>query len=165
MVAMPPTAPPTVTESITIDAPPEQVYDLVANVSAMGDFSPEATGARGRISASPKVGDRFVGTNRRGPVMWFTFCTIRQAEPARAFAFDVDFGPFPISYWSYTFEPSGGGTRVTESWTDRRDGIRGLPMKAVGQLLIPGSRPEHNRANMLTTLRRLKARAEHRHAG
>lgn len=160
MTSMPESTPPTVTESITIDAVPGRVYDLVADVSHMGDFSPEATGARGKISSSPKPGDRFIGTNRRGPVMWFTFCTVRRAERGRTFAFDVDFGPFPVSHWSYTFEPTGTGTRVTESWTDRRVGILGLPMKAVGQFLVPGSRPQHNRANMIATLRRLKAHAE-----
>jgi hypothetical protein len=33
-------------------------------------------------------------------------------------------------------------------------------LKAAGQLVIPGSRPQHNRASMVQTLRRLKEAAE-----
>lgn len=152
--------PATVTESIEIEAMPQRIYDLVADVARMGEWSPEATGAQGRRRHSPQVSHRFVGTNRRGPFRWFTICTVRAADRGRRFAFDVDFGPFPVSHWSYTFETTDTGTKVTESWTDRREGLRGTAMKAVGQLLIPGDRPAHNRANMITTLRRLKDEAE-----
>ena len=36
-----------VSESIEIVAEPEAVYDLIADVSSVGQFSPEATGALG----------------------------------------------------------------------------------------------------------------------
>ncbi|MFN8125306.1 MAG: SRPBCC family protein [Candidatus Nanopelagicales bacterium] len=149
-----------VSESIVINAPADQVYDLVADVSRMGEWSPEATGARG-TDGPPDEGERFVGFNRRGPVVWFTFCTVRAADRGAEFEFDVDFGPFPVSTWRYDFEDVGDGTtRVVETWIDRRQGLRGLTMRGVGQLLIPGSREDHNRANMIKTLRRLKSAAE-----
>ncbi len=149
-----------VSESITISASPAVVYDLVSDVGRMGEWSPEATGARG-VSGELSVGDRFIGTNRRGPVRWFTQCTVAAADRGAEFEFDVDFGPFPVSRWRYDFEDVGDGTtRVIETWIDRRQGLMGLPMKSVGQLLIPGDREAHNRANMVQTLRRLKAAAE-----
>ena len=152
-----------VVESVSIAAPPEAVYDLVADVSRMGEWSPEATGARG-ASSSPQEGDTFVGWNRRGIFRWFTNCTVRRAQRGQRFEFDVDFGPLPVSRWIYEFTIDGEATRVTETWIDRREGPGGAVVKAFGQVLIPGNRPEHNRANMIRTLRTLKRVAEDAHA-
>lgn len=148
-----------VVESVTIHADPEAVYDLVSDVSRMGQWSPENTGARG-APASPAVGDRFVGWNKHGPFRWWTYCTVRAADRGRSFAFDVDFGPFPVSHWRYDFETQGDGTLVHETWVDRRDGARGLVMRGVGQVFIPGNRSTHNRANMVATLAAIKRAAE-----
>jgi hypothetical protein len=151
---------PPISERLTISAPAESIYELVADVARMGEWSPEATGARG-VSGVLQVGDRFTGTNRRGQVGWFTFNTVRVATAGQAFEFDTDFGPFPISRWRYDFETQADGTtRVTETWWDRRKGLLGLPIRAVGQLLIPGDREAHNRKNMRTTLLRLRDVAE-----
>jgi hypothetical protein len=149
----------TVVESIVIEAEPGAVYDLVADVARMGEWSPEATGARG---AEPvlKQGDRFIGWNRRGFVRWFTQCTVLAASRGAEFAFDVDFGPVPVSRWTYEFAALDGGTRVTETWVDRRRGIFGPAVRLAGQLVIPGPRAAHNRATMVQTLRRLKVEAE-----
>jgi hypothetical protein len=149
-----------VVESIRIDADPAAVYALVSDVARMGQWSPEATGARGADRAL-QVGDRFTGLNRRGPAVWFTFCTVTVADPGRAFEFLVDFGPVPVSRWRYDIRPQGdGGVQLIETWQDRRSGFTGVPVKALGQLVIPGSRPDHNRRSMRTTLQRLKAAAE-----
>jgi uncharacterized protein YndB with AHSA1/START domain len=145
--------------SIEIAASPQAVYDLVTDVTRMGEWSPEATGARG-ASAALRAGDRFWGLNRRGAARWFTRCTVRQAEPGRRFVFDVDFPPAPVSRWTYEFEPTADGCRVTETWEDRRFGPLGPAVRAVGNVLIPGPRAAHNQRNIETTLARLKAAAE-----
>ena len=151
---------PPVSESAVIAAPAAAIYELVADVARMGEWSPEATGARG-VSGPLQVGDQFTGTNRRGQVGWFTFNTVREATTGEAFEFDTDFGPLPISRWRYDFDTQADGTtRVTETWWDRRKGLLGLPIRAVGQLLIPGDRETHNRKNMRTTLLRLRDVAE-----
>lgn len=147
-------------ESLRIEAPAQVLYDLVADVARMGEWSPEATGAKG-AAKSPAVGDRFIGTNRHGLARWVTVCTVRQAERGSLFAFDVDVGPFPVSHWSYRFAPDPqGGTLVTETWLDRRQGLRSLPIKALGAIIIPGDRAAHNRETMRTTLLRLRAAAQ-----
>ena len=148
-----------VTETIRIDAPPERIYDLVADVAGMGRFSPEATGALGAPSQA-SVGDAFWGTNRHGPWFWVTRCRITAADRGRAFAFDVDLGPLPISAWEYRIEPDGQGCLVTETWVDRREGLRGRAMRVGGSLIIPGPRDEHNRGTMRATLEALRAAAE-----
>jgi len=147
------------TESIEIAASPQNVYDLVADVARMGEWSPEATGSRG-AETKLKPGDKFWGTNRRGLAMWVTRCTVLAAEPGVAFEFNVDFANQGISRWTYVFETTDRGCRVTETWVDRREGLLGVPVKAAGQLLIPGDRAQHNRRTMIVTLQRLKRAAE-----
>lgn len=148
-----------VSESIQISAEPAAVYDLIADVSAVGQFSPEATGALG-AGARLSVGDTFWGTNRRGPWIWATRCRVTSADQGVAFAFDVDFGPFPISSWTYEIQAVEGGCSVTESWVDRREGRRGKLVSRAGSVLIPGPRDEHNRRSIRQTLEALKVAAE-----
>jgi len=148
-----------VTESITINASADDQYDLVSDVCRMGEWSPEATGAL-RAAEQLKEGDTFVGLNRFALARWWTYCTVRRANRGEVFEFDVDFGPFPISRWTYEFSALAGDTQVTETWLDRREGARALPIRLIGSVLIPGDRAGHNRANMQVTLKRLKAHAE-----
>lgn len=148
-----------VVESVQIGATADRVYALVSDVARMGQWSPEAKGARG-AGAQPQVGDRFVGVNRRGPALWFTICTVTVAAPGEAFEFIVDVGPVPVSRWRYDIRPVGGGVDLVETWWDRRTGVTGPPMKLLGQVVIPGSRPAHNRRNMRLTLQRMKAELE-----
>lgn len=145
--------------SASIAADPLSAYSLISDVARMGNFSPEATGARG-ADRELKVGDRFVGLNRRGPVVWFTICTVTVAEPGIAFEFLVDMGPFPVSRWRYDIVPQADGIEVRETWWDRRNGPLGQSLKLMGQAVIPGSRPDHNRRNMQITLDRMKATLE-----
>jgi hypothetical protein len=149
----------TSTGSIHIQADPLVVYDLIADVSAVGEFSPEATGAL-RAGADLGVGDTFWGTNRRGPWIWATHCRVTRADRGRGFAFDVDFGVFPISSWSYRIEPDDTGCLVTETWADRREGRRGELIRRGGALIIPGPRDEHNLRGIQQTLAALKSVAE-----
>lgn len=146
-------------ESIHIEADPQVVYDLIADVSAVGEFSPEATGAL-RARSDLGVGDTFWGTNRRGPWIWATHCRVTRADRGSGFAFDVDFGVFPISSWSYQIDPDDTGCLVTETWVDRREGKRGELVRRGGALIIPGPRDEHNLRGIQQTLASLKAVAE-----
>jgi uncharacterized protein YndB with AHSA1/START domain len=145
--------------SIEIAAPPEKVYDLVVDVSHMGQWSPEATGTIGHPRPL-RVGSRFWGLNRKGVWRWFTLCTVRAAERGVKFEFDVDFWPAGVSRWTYDFCRTPTGCEVTETWEDRRKGLRSLPIEMVGQVMIPGPRARHNQWSIETTLQRLKAAAE-----
>lgn len=144
---------------IDIDAPPEQVYDLLADVTRMGEWSPECVRCRW-IGAPrrPEVGARFRGTSRNGRRRWSTVSTVSAATPARTFAFDVTYFRLPVAGWRYEFSPNArGGTHVAESVEDRR----GRLIRALSPL-ITGS-PDRGRRNtetMQATLTRLKAAAE-----
>lgn len=117
----------TVSESVTIDVTPATAWEAVADVTQMGRWSPENTGARLPSSGPLSVGDRFVGTNRRGGRRWTTACAVTASDPGERFAFRVHgigagrpvLGA-RIATWEYRFEEAEGGTRVTETWTDDR---------------------------------------------
>lgn len=117
-----------VTRSIEIAIDPATAYTEVSDVRQMGRWSPENRGAivQGGFDHA-HVGMRFVGDNKRGSARWKTECVVTVADPGRRFAFDVvkyGFGrpilPIRIATWAYDFEPSDGGTRVTETWRDGR---------------------------------------------
>ena len=140
-----------------VPAPAEQVWQMVADVTRMGDWSPETTSCRWLGDATgPTVGAKFKGSNRKGFRRWSTTCTVTAAEPGRRFAFKVDYGPVPISTWEYDFAADADGTAVTESWTDRRP----LWMK-IGSAPVMGvaDRGGHNRRTMEATLAALRRAA------
>lgn len=148
-----------VTVSLHVDAPAEKVYDLVADLPRMGQWSPECTRVAWKGGSAAAVGARFRGWNRRGPVRWCTHGVIVEAERGRAFAFDVTGLGLRVARWAYRFEPdaNGLGCTVTEEWTDHR-----RPAYAVltGVAINVRDRPAHNRAGMERTLVALKAAAE-----
>jgi hypothetical protein len=141
-----------------VAATPEALWSMVADVTRMGEFSPENAGCEWLGDRrEPVVGARFRGTNRNGKRKWKTVGRVVAADPGRAFAFEVTSGPLKVSRWEYRFEPTAGGCRVTETWTDQRGRIvtfLGKPVSGVAD------RTTHNRAGMEATLERLAAVAE-----
>jgi Polyketide cyclase / dehydrase and lipid transport len=107
---------------------------------------------------SPTPGARFRGRNSNGGHKWTTTCTVTEADPGRAFAFDVKtFGFVPIAHWRYEFTPAADGCTVTERTWDRRPGwIRKPAALSTGVSDRTGANAEH----IKLTLQRLKARAE-----
>ncbi len=100
-----------------MSAPPEKVYDLVSDVTRMGEWSPETASCKWIDGATgPAVGARFKGTNKRGLVRWSTKPEVVAADPGKEFAF-VTRGMGPATKWTYHFESApDGGTDATESF-------------------------------------------------
>ena len=141
-----------------IRAEPLELYELVADVGRMGEWSPETEACTWSGGATgPAVGAKFKGTNRNGRKKWSTDCSVVVAEPGKAFAFEVKAGPFKVARWTYTFDGSGDACRVTETWTDQRGRIAtwaGKPASGVAD------RADHNRATMEQTLERIATAVE-----
>lgn len=148
-----------VSERQFVPSPPEEVYRAVADPRRMSDWSPECVGVWTRTAAQATIGTRFVGWNRHGGWLWFTNCRVEVADEAQEFAFTVRSFTFPIARWGYRFEPTDGGTMLTEYWEDTRRGrLRGRIAELLGLLFtgtIPWHRAERNRAGMRTTLERI----------
>lgn len=145
----------------TIAAAPQHLYELVSDLTRMGEFSPENRGGRWVGGATgPVVGARFRGRNRIRWRRWSTTCTVTEATPAEAFAFRVKAGPLDVAEWSFRLRPadeSGSSTVVTQTYQDRR----GTVMTTIGRLVTSvKDRATHNRAAMTQTLAGLAANAE-----
>ena len=145
--------------SVHVDAPPQKVYEMVADVTRMGEWSPENLGGTWIGGAGgPTVGAQFRAKNKR-KAGWSTTCTVIAAEPGREFAFDV--GKAPATRWRDRFEPAGGGTDVTESFEIVREpGFIGRFFTKMGTGVTWDERPADMENGMRQTLERLKAAAE-----
>lgn len=139
-----------------ISAAPEQLYALVSDVTRMGEWSDENTGAVWKKGSGPAVGSVFVGKNELDGKRWATKCKVTDATPGDRFAFEVKSSGFPIARWEYQFEAVEGGTKVTERWTDRRNPM----VKVIGKLISgSGHQADHTRASIDHTLGALEAAA------
>jgi len=141
-----------------IAAPADRVWAMVADVTRMGEWSPENVGATWKRGATgPRPGATFRGRNRNGDKRWTSVGTIIDAQPGRLLAFRVTAGGLKVAEWRYAFETTDTGCRVTETWIDQR----GRLVKALGKPVSGvGDRAAHNRVTMERTLERLKAAAE-----
>jgi uncharacterized protein YndB with AHSA1/START domain len=98
--------------SIVVDRPPLAVYELVADLRHMGDWSPECVSCAWVDEQGPAVGAKFVGTNAVDGREWTVECEVVAATPGQEFAWVTSGG----TRWSYSFTPAGDGTEVTETW-------------------------------------------------
>jgi len=152
-----------VSVSRDIAASADDLWSMVADVTRMGEWSPENEGGDWLDPATAtQPGAKFRGRNRRGKRSWKTVATVLASDPGRVFSFRVTAGPVKVADWTYTLEPTAAGCRVTETWTDHRPGW----FKPVGHLATGvADRASHNRAGMEQTLGRLAAVAEQSSAG
>ena len=104
--------------SIDIAASAQRVYELVADVSAMGERSPECDQAQWIDGATgPEVGARFRGHNHLGFLRWSTVCEVTSADPSKEFAFHVVDGKGrERTRWRYLIEGDETHARLTESY-------------------------------------------------
>ena len=146
---------------LEIDAPPEKVYDLVADVTRTPEFSPEVRRCTWLDGATgPAVGARFEVVNKagRGPA-WKNRPLVIVADRGREFAFSRTEKAAGTLVWRYRFEPVGDGTRVTESYEVTE------PITRVGWFIIGGlyglkDRRADLRSGMQLTLEQLRRTAE-----
>lgn len=146
-------------ESLAVAATADAVYDLVADLPRMGEWSPECERVTWRGGATSAVkGAQFLGHNRAGSIRWMTQGEVVTAEMGRHLAFEITFGPMKIARWEYFIVPDDADPStctVVEEWTDRRPGwYRAAADKAFGP------RTKVNRRGMVKTLANLKAAAE-----
>ena len=100
-----------------VAAPPDRVYQLVSDVTKMGEWSPECY----RCSwldgvTAPAVGARFRGYNRRGWRRWSIPAEVTAVETNQVFAFETISGGQVQTRWRYELEPGEGGTILRESF-------------------------------------------------
>jgi hypothetical protein len=146
--------------TLHMDAPPDKVFDLVSDITKMGEYSPEVVEAEWLGGANgPAVGARYRGHVRRNenwPILYWTTCEITQCTRGEVFEFVVVMGERPVNTWRYEFKRTDdGGTDVTESF-DLGDNVWTKIWHPLGGFL----REKRNSRDMLRTLERVKAVAE-----
>jgi len=107
-------------ESILVARSAESLYDMVSDVTRIGEWSPVCAACWWDEGDSAQVGAWFTGRNELPERTWETRSEVVVAESGKEFAFIVG-GSF--ARWGYTFVPVEHGTRVTESWAFLPAGI------------------------------------------
>ena len=113
----------TLSDSISVAVPPDELYALVSDVTRMGEWSPICKACWWDDGGGPQVGAWFTGRNETPERTWETRSQVVAAEPGRKFAWQVNNG---WVHWEYAFEPEGAGTRLTERWELLPAGIAGF---------------------------------------
>jgi len=148
----------TYSESIVVARPAEVVYDMVSDVTRMGEWSPICRACWWDDGDGPREGAWFTGRNELPERTWETRSLVLAAERGKEFAFGVN-GSW--ARWGYTFAPADGGTLVTESWEFLPDGIAGFHERygadAERQISL---REQAARSGIPVTLAALKRAAE-----
>jgi hypothetical protein len=139
--------------TVYMNAPAQEIWDLVADIRNTGEFSPEVFESEWLDGVTePTLGARFRGHVKRneiGPVYWST-CRVTACEPGREFGFAVLMGDRAVNNWHYEFVPRGDGTDVTESFRTIESALL-RPIEFLGYL-----RKRRNLRDMRTTLERIK---------
>jgi uncharacterized protein YndB with AHSA1/START domain len=141
-----------------VDAPPEVVWNVVADLDRMGEWSPECYRVEwldGAVSPAT-AGARFKGWNRYGRMRWSVTCEVKSAEVGRELAWSTVERGRELVRWCYRFDPVDGGTRVTESFE-----VRWLPFVArLAEDVLMRDRDRRRLDSMRATLDRIRVVAE-----
>lgn len=144
----------------TINASPDYLYDILADVTRMPELSPEirkCTWVNG--ATGPEVGARFRAVNTwGGPIIWPNWPVVLTADRGREFAISRTEPLFGTLEWRYQFVRAGERTRVIESYTVT------TPLTRAAYLILrlggDADRAGTMRQGMIITLERLAALVE-----
>ena len=141
----------------TVAAPPTKVWDLLTDLSRMPEWSPELVRMVPLKPGGLRVGQWYLGINRRKAFVWPTRNVLSVLEPGRTLAWDTTSSG---ARWIWELSPDPAGTRVVH----RRPVPRGISRASavVAPLLLGGSEEHADEleAGMRLTVERLKAAAE-----
>ena len=122
-----------------VDASPAAVWEVLCDVTRIGEWSSECRGARWLDGASAALpGARFRGSNRSGTARWSRTCVVTAADPPRELVWHV----LPTTLyrdhteWRVVLEPHRDGTRIHQR-------NRVLHMPRALELVVATSIPDH----------------------
>ena len=149
-----------------IQAPIDAVWNVVSDVTRVGEWSGECEGCAWVGGADAAVaGARFRGRNHRGPLRWTRLNEVIRAEPPHTFVWRT-IARFPFldaTEWQLSLAEEGSATRVTQTFQVLR------LAKAIEGAIYFVMPPHRDRsADLAADLSRLKSLVEvesqsHRH--
>ena len=105
--------------SIEIDAPIDEVWALVSDVTRVGEYSVECRSCEWMgDDAAPRTGARFRGRNRRNTSRWTRICEVVDVDAPNRFVWrTLPTRVLPDSTeWRFELAETGGRTQLTESF-------------------------------------------------
>ena len=137
-----------------IAAPPEAIFDLLADPSRHPDIDGSGTVKQAKLDGPSRLslGDTF-GMSMHMGIKYSMVNTVIEFEENRRITWQAKPSGFAGRFvggriWRYELEPVEGGTRVRESWDISEDHQR--------RFLGRGKLPETTRSNMDKTLTRIE---------
>ena len=94
-----------------IEAPIEQVWEAVTDISLSARYSSEFVGAEW-IGDGPALGASFRGRNERGSHRWETTSWVNSYEPMKVFGWAVSDPANPGATWTFSLQPIEGAIRL-----------------------------------------------------
>ena len=120
--------------SVEIDRDPATVFAAIADITRMGEWSPECIAARWIGGATePALGAKFEGDNSVAALgitlkKWTTTSEVTACVPGEVFEFVAE----GYTTWRYRLEPVANGTKVTESYEYKKpSGAQGFLYETV----------------------------------
>lgn len=138
-----------------IDAPPEAVWSVLSDVRRMPELSPELVRMVPLTGGGLRVGQQYLGVNRRKAVVWPTRSVVAELSPGTKLSWDTTSSG---ARWVWELAPDGaGGTRVVHT--------RPVPRKLTAASAVfarlflggAGGHADELEAGMAETLARLRA--------
>ena len=140
--------------TIEIAATPSAVYDLIADISRTGQWSPECRACEW-IDEPGLVGSRFRGHNRRGLARWTTTAEVIVADRPTTFAFATLHRGRHSTRWQYEL----AGDEVT-TLTESFEAVSTPWLIGLAERLLIRNRQQQLEAGIGATLTRIKTIAE-----
>jgi uncharacterized protein YndB with AHSA1/START domain len=141
----------------TVDAAPEQVWDLLTDFGRLAEWSPETVRMVPLKPGGLRLGQWYLGINRRKAVVWPTRSVVAVLESGRTLAWDTRSSG---ARWVWELTPAGESTHVVH----RRPvpfSLTALSKVFAGAFLGGGEgHADELEDGMAQTLTRLKAAAE-----
>jgi uncharacterized protein YndB with AHSA1/START domain len=141
----------------TVYAAPKTVWRLLTDLDRMSEWSPETVRMLPLKPGGLRVGQWYLGINRRKAVVWPTRSVVAVLEPGRSLAWDTKSSG---ARWVWELEPDGDATRVVH----RRPVPSSLTTmsKLFAGALLGGTEghADELEQGMAQTVARLKAAAE-----
>jgi uncharacterized protein YndB with AHSA1/START domain len=149
--------------AVTVRATPERVWQVLTDFARMPEWSPELLRMVPLKRGGLRLGQWYLGINRRGAVVWPTRSVVTVLEPARTVAWDTRSSG---ARWIYDLQPAtdaGGGdegTRLTLTRPVPQRLTYGSKVFATALLGGADSHADELEVGMQQTLERLKHAVE-----
>ncbi|MEV7525828.1 SRPBCC family protein [Streptomyces sp. NPDC091371] len=159
-----------ITESVHVDATPDEVWAVVTDVRRHTEFAgPKSITKEIEFEGPLEVGTRWMAHEKFGPSSFDAPSEVTAVDRGHDFGW-VSFPPMKEekrgaggrAYWDYHLEPEDGGTRLSHHMRVEEPAKGALSLKAMYKVL---NLPKKQRAAILTTLGNVKEAAERQHLG